>query len=306
MIFVTGATGKSGSHFLRALAAHPQCQDARVRVAVRPSSNLSLIQDCGMEVELAEGDLADEAFLQTALLGVDTVVHIANIAFSERIVRFALQCGVKRLILVHTTGIYSRYKSASEGYLAIEQEIERMLRDRADVALTILRPTMIYGSLHDGNVSVFIRMVDRLRLFPVVDHARYPLQPVHACDVGGACLGVLLHPETTAGRDYVVSGGAPILLIDMLKVIARGMGRRNWFISVPFPLAYFGARALCSLSGGKKDYRERVQRLVEPRAYPHEEATRDFGFRPLSFEEGVQGEIAEYLQEKNPSAKTGP
>ena len=50
---------------------------------------------------------------------------------------------------------------------------------------------------------------------------------------------------------------------------------------------------------GKKDLREKVQRMVEPRAYPHDDATRDFGYTPVDFETGVAAQTKEYLKLKN-------
>lgn len=296
MLLVTGVTGKSGGQFLRTLEA--EGYQGPVRAVVRPTSNTQALEASGLTIEKREGILEDEAFLQGAMEGVKTVVHITNIAYSPLVVKTALAAGVKRLILVHTTGIYSKYKSASEGYLKIEADIEEMLQD-SEATVTILRPTMIYGNLNDGNISVFIRMVDRLRFFPVVDHGSAKLQPVHMSDVGNACYQVLMAPEATAGKGYNISGKKPIALVDILREISRQLGRKNTFLSVPFPLAYNVARALNRLSGGKKDYRERVQRLVEERVFSHEEASRDFGYDPLDFPEGVRGEIEAYLASKS-------
>ena len=44
--------------------------------------------------------------------------------------------------------------------------------------------------------------------------------------------------------------------------------------------------------------REKVQRLCESRDFPHEEAVRDFGYDPISFEEGLRQEAREYLRQK--------
>ena len=108
----------------------------------------------------------------------------------------------------------------------------------------------------------------------------------------------MLLNETTAGKDYVLSGAEPITLRDMLSVIAKYLGKPALFVSVPYWIAISGAWGLYLLSLTKIDYREKVQRLVEPRAYPHEEATRDFGYAPLGFAEGVKGEVEAYLARK--------
>ena len=70
------------------------------------------------------------------------------------------------------------------------------------------------------------------------------------------------------------------------------------FVSVPSPLAYFAAKMLYALSLKKIDYRERVQRLTEPRAYGHEEAVKDFGYCPIPFCEGIKTEVEEYKRNK--------
>lgn len=216
---------------------------------------------------------------------------------SEKLVEVAVRYGVSRLVLVHTTGIYSKYKAAGEEYRQIETRIERMIEDK-NITLTYLRPTMIYGNIHDGNVVIFMKMVDKLRLFPVVNGARYELQPVWCGDLGKAYYQVLMHPETATKRGYNLSGGSPIQLIDMFKVMAKYLGVKNMFVSVPFPVAYAMAWVLYLVTFTKVDFRERVQRLVEPRVFSYEDAASDFGYKPVPFEEGVKVEVEEYLAVK--------
>ena len=71
------------------------------------------------------------------------------------------------------------------------------------------------------------------------------------------------------------------------------------FLSVPFPIAYAGAWGVYLLSLTRIDMREKVQRLCESRAYPHEEAVRDFGYAPMPFEEGLRGEVRAYVNAKS-------
>jgi nucleoside-diphosphate-sugar epimerase len=245
--------------------------------------------------------MTDPDFMISALSGSDTVFHIAGIQLSKTLADAAIRCCVRRLILVHTTGIYSKYKAAGAGYRQIDEYVTSSCRD-AGISLSILRPTMIYGNTSDRNVITFIRMVDRLPLMPVVRGARYALQPVHYRDLSHAYLRVLLQEETTSGRNYVLSGAEPILLRDMLSCIGGELGKRRVrFLSVPFWFAYGGAVCLWAVSFGKKDLREKVQRLCEPRAYPHREASKDFGFDPVAFPDGISEEISQYLNEKNSS-----
>lgn len=299
MILVTGITGKSGSWFLKKLILESdKFSHLHFRAIVRDISKVKNIDIGRVSIEFVEGDLEDEQFLSKSMHSVDTVLHIANIALSLNIVNAALNKDVKRLILVHTTGIYSKFKSASAGYLDIESKIEKLIAGKK-INLTILRPTMIYGSVADGNVIVFLKMVDKFRIFPVVNHAKYLLQPVHEKDLGEAYFKVLLNEEATRNKNYILSGGEPILLIDIFKIMANYLNKNNYYVSIPFSIAFTGAWFVFLISFGRIDFRERVQRLIEPRNYSHDEASKDFGYFPMKFDEGIKSEIEEYLLNKN-------
>ncbi len=306
-VFITGLTGRTGTCFCERLAEERRERALSFRfVAVaRAQSDTAAILRCPVPIEIVTGDITDEARLIEQMRGADTLLHIAGIHWSEGVVRAAVAAGIRRLIVVHTTGIYSKYKSAGKEYRRIDAICERLAAE-AGASLTVLRPTMIYGDLDDQNVIKFIRMADRLPVMPVVSGARFMLQPVHREDLAAAYLDVLTHPDETRDKQYVLSGERPILLREMLAGIAGCLGKRIRFLSVPYAFAIAGAWALYLLSIGRIDYREKVQRLVEPRAYAHDEAARDFGYRPMPFSEGIRREVARYLlQKKRVSASGG-
>ena len=298
ILAITGITGKSGQAFAYYLEKN---QDA-IRSAFPGGIRLLLhkererdreILSC-FETERMYGDLEDELFLSEALLGVDTIVHIAGIHWSRQLATAAAGNFVRRLIAVHTTGIYSKYKEAGEEYRNIDDFVYMMCRSK-NIILTILRPTMIYGTISDRNVASFIKMVDRLPVMPVVNNAEYELQPVHFKDLGKAYYDVLINEKITGGHDYILSGGEEITLRDMLIEMGAYLSKKMRFVSFPFWFAYSGAWALYIVSAGKKDYREKVQRLCEPRVYPHEEASRDFGYAPRTFRSAIGEEVREYM-----------
>ena len=325
-ILITGATGKSGQYFLDELiAAFPE--GVSVRTLVRKTSDRRKIEkliEMGKPVELFEGDLADPKSLDAMTRGMDMVFHIAGVGSSLNLVKAAIPNGVKRFVLVHTTGIYSKYKAAGEGYRRIEAEIRRLIAaENRQIDLTILRPTMIYGSLDDENMVKFIKMTDKLRFFPMVSGGHFALQPVHQQDLGKAYMQVLnmllnrgidestkaietnepvtkqiSRPATPHDREYILSGGTVINLIDIMKLISEYLGKETTFFSVPFGIAYVGAWGVFLISLGRVDFREKVQRLVEPRNYPHDEASRDFGYAPMPFAEGLHREVELYKKAK--------
>jgi len=297
VLAVTGLTGKSGIVFAGLLGGSRLADGYAIRAAVRRSSHTEALRKALPQAELCVGDLADEAYLRELTKDADVVFHIAGIGESPALVRAALANGVGRLVLVHTTGIYSKYKSAGERYREIDSEVTELCAE-SGAGLTILRPTMIYGTVGDRNVIEFIRMVDKFSPMPVVDHADYLLQPVHAEDLGRAYFGVLSHLEETAGKNYILSGRDPVKLMELFQIAVDELGVKRRYVSVPFPVAYAGAWAVYLLSLTRVDLREKVQRLCESRAYPHGEAVRDFGYDPMPFEEGLRREVRDYLRLK--------
>ncbi len=301
ILAITGITGKSGQAFAHELEKSADTVKSMFPGGIRLLLHTEREKDAdilpGFDVERMYGDLEDEQFLSEALVGVDTVLHIAGIHWSRQLTTAAAGNFVRRMIMVHTTGIYSKYKEAGEEYRNIDDFVYMMCRSK-NIILTILRPTMIYGTISDRNVAKFIRMVDRLPVVPVVNNAMYELQPVHFADLGKAYKDVLLSEKITGGHDYVLSGGEEILLRDMLIEMGAYLSRKMRFFNVPFPIAYAGAWLVYLLSGTKADYREKVQRLCEIRVYPHEEATRDFGYNPRTFRSAIGDEVREYQQAK--------
>jgi dihydroflavonol-4-reductase len=109
---VTGATGFVGSHVTRGLVNAGNS----VRVLVRPSSNLALLEE--LPVERVEGDLRDVASLDRAMRGVRRVFHVAadyrlwsrnpdelyesNVDGTRRLIEVAERAGVERIIYTST------------------------------------------------------------------------------------------------------------------------------------------------------------------------------------------------------------
>lgn len=303
VLAVTGLTGKSGTGaaLVEILAENARTIVERfpdgVKLILNPSRSVNSIKASFPTANIIYGDLTDVNSLLDIFAGVDTILHVAGIHWSRKVFEAAAKCGVRRVIAVHTTGVYSKYKEASEVYRQIDSYVYDIC-EKNHIKLTILRPTMIYGKTTDNNVSTFIKMVDKFPVMPVVNGAKYELQPVHCSDVAKGCYEVLINEDNTAGKDFVLSGKEPIMLREMLEVIGINLGKKVRFISCPYFIAYPGACILYFFSLKRVDLREKVQRLCEPRVFSHEAATKAFGFYPMTFEEGIIQEVMDYKEGK--------
>ena len=292
MLLVTGITGHTGRYFLRELINHKY--EGSIRCIVRETSDTSMLDNSGLNIQKVYGDIHDESFLEEITKGVDEIFHIINIRHTLRVLNAAIKNDVKRIVSVHTTGIFSKYRIASEEYVIIEREIKELLSQNG-ISMTVLRPTMIYGDMCDRNMSKFIKMVDKFRIFPVINHGKSLIQPVNARDLGKAYYDVLMMPVEKVKSEYILSGEKPIKMLESFKLISNSLGKETIFISFPLGFGVFIAKILKVITLGKLDYIERVQRMSEDRSFPHVEATSDFGYKPEPFEIGIAREAKEYL-----------
>lgn len=295
MLLITGITGHSGKYFLKELIKNNY--ETKIRVVIRGNSSFDYLEKSGLNIEILKGDLSDQSFLEIALKEVDTLFHIASIFYSENVVKAAVSNGVKRIILVHTTGIYSIFKSASYEYKAIEDQIHLLIDNSGkSIELTILRPTMIFGYENDRNIYKFICFADRLPIIPVIDRGKGLIQPVHGRDLGKAYFQVLV--SNNLAQEYILSGERSLSMLELFTLIGQYLGKQKYIISIPTQVGVLLAQIAKIVTLGRLDYVERVQRMSENRNFSHEQAKRDFNYDPESFNDNLRNEVLLYMKRK--------
>ena len=290
MVLVTGISGHTGHWLAQRLVKEKYTEP--LLLTLRRSSELEHFRKSGLKVSAAYGDLTDPAFVNQITRGVETVVHIAGVRLSKCLLESAIRNNVKRAILVHTTGRFSKFKSAAAGYIKIEDEISTLSQK---IEVTILRPTMIYGSARDQNMYKLIDYLYRHKFFPIFGNGCNLMQPVHARDLGNAYYDVLVNPNKTNNRQYNLGGKEAIRYIDLVRTVSGALGKSNTLVRLPMSLSLVAAKIYNRVSSKARVSVEQVMRMGEDKAFSYADATQDFGYRPRSFSEGIKGEVEEYL-----------
>jgi nucleoside-diphosphate-sugar epimerase len=293
MLLITGITGNTGKYFLRELSLNHF--SGRIRFIIRKSSNIDLKLFTNLNYEILLGDLNDSEFLDLALKGVTKIFHIASIFLSEKIIDSGIKNHIYDYVLVHTSGLYSKFKSASYSYKKIEENIT-LLGNKLNLNIVFLRPTMIYGELNDLNISKFIRFIDRFYFVPMVGNGSAKIQPVHYQDLATAFLKIL-NSNIKIG-DYTLSGKNVLSIYDLYNLIIKNLKVKRIIIKIHPSLVYFFAKLLCFFSLNKFCFEEKVLRLTEDRNYSNQNAVSDFGYNPLPFQYYLNDEINHYLSSK--------
>lgn len=282
-VLVTGGTGFTGSRLIPLLLQN----GIEVRALTRPTSDRSPLS--ALRVEWVTGDLSNAESLTAALRGVDALVNIASLGFghADSILRSAKEAGVKRGIFIGTTAIFTQLNAGSKSIrLAAEEAIQASGLD-----YTILRPTMIYGSKRDRNMWRLIRLLRITPIMPIFGDGESLQQPIFFDDVAQAVL-LVLQNKITIGKSYNIAGKAPLTYNQIIDTVANVLGKRVWKLHLPYmPIVrtlQFTERIKLRLPIKA----EQVLRLNEDKAFSYEDAQRDFGFSPRSFEAGIKTEIS--------------
>lgn len=280
-MLVTGITGLTGRFLLGEL--RKAGYNGKVRCLVRAHSDVSWIDD--EKVELFLGDVRDVDSLCAAMRGgVDAVIHLVNIRSSPQMTEACRLSGVRRVVYVNTTGVFSRYQK----YSALYKELEAKILDNG-LDYTIIRPTMIYGNQRDKNIHKLVKVVNRFPVVPVLGRGQGLMQPIYAQDLARVIAEALVRP-VAVGKAYNVAGKRPLPYIEILRTIARALDKKRWFVHIPYSLALAAGFVGNYIPNGLVDL-EKVQRLSEDKAFDYSEAARDLGFAPRSFKEGVALEV---------------
>lgn len=262
-----------------------------VKCIVRPQSDRRWLPSSG--IEWAIGDLKDQDSLVAAMAGAEMLVNIASLGFGDAptIVKAAQAANIRRAVFVSTTAVLTTLNARSkEVRLAAERAVLE-----SGIPSTILRPTMIYGSLRDRNISRLIRFLKISPVIPVFGRGQHQQQPVHVSDVAAAIVSCLATP-TTIGRTYTVAGAEPLTYDQVIDAVASCIGRRVLKVHLPAGPVQAAIEAIESIGIRPPIRSEQVRRLDEDKVFDTTPATRDFGYAPKRFGEGVCLEVEEMVR----------
>jgi uncharacterized protein YbjT (DUF2867 family) len=239
---ILGGTGFVGQSVVEKLVKRGGGAGGRIRIATRRPARARHLQLLPT-VEIAVGDVHDEATLARMLRGTDAVINLVAILhgsedeFERTHVRLpaliAAACqtaGVRRV--VHVSAIGAAVDAPSR-YLRSKGRGEAALK-AAPIDLTILRPSVIFGE-RDSFLNMFARLQSVLPVVPLASgEARF--QPVWVEDVASAIVAAIDDPSTI-GTTIECCGPRVYTLADLVRAAGRWSGASRPVLGLPAVLA---------------------------------------------------------------------
>jgi uncharacterized protein YbjT (DUF2867 family) len=257
--------------------------------------------------EAVYGDVHDAGTLTEALAGCGAAIYLVHSLDSKDFKELdaeaarafgkaAADAGLDQI--VYLGGLGADDDDLSE-HLQSRREVESLLGS-SGVPVTVLRAGILIGS---GGISWEItrQLVEHLPAMITPKWVSTRTQPIAVDDVVRYLVGVLGKPEAL-GTVYEVGGTEVLAYADMLRRVAKIMGRRLWLVPVPLLTPGLSSRWL----GLVTDVDNQAGRsLVDSMA--NEVVVRDdkirgvVPFEPMSYDEAVK----QALREQEESAGGG-
>ena len=282
---VTGATGFIGSAVARRLLA----EGVALRALVRPGSDRRNI--AGLDAEIIEGDLADDAALARACRSCDALFHVAadyrlwarrpneiyqtNVDGTRAVLRAAAEADVGRIVYTSSVATLEPPEDGAPGdetrrarlediighYKRSKFLAEEVVRDFVDKGLAVVtvNPSAPVGP-RDVKPTPTGRMILEAAAGRMPAYVETGLNIVHVDDVADGHW--LAFERGRVGETYVL-GGANMTLREILTSIAELVGRAPPRVRLPY-------------------------QLVLPIAHLSEAAARLTGKSPVATVEGVK------------------
>jgi dihydroflavonol-4-reductase len=306
-VLITGASGFVGS----AVARAARLRGYQVRVLVRSSSpRRNLV---GLDAEVIEGDMRDEACVSGALAGVRYLFHVAadyrlwsrdpgeiernNLEGTGSVMRAALARQVERVVYtssVATLRVDSRTVAATEdaalaaheaigaykrSKILAERLVEQMVA-RDALPAVIVNPSTPIG-MRDVRPTPTGRIIIEAATGKMPAFVETGLNLVNVDDVALGHLLALEHGRI--GQRYIL-GGDNVMLQDLLGEIAALTGRRAPRVKLPlwplYPLAR-AAEGLAQLTGREPFMTVDGLNMSKNRMFfSSAKAERELGYRP--------------------------
>jgi UDP-glucose 4-epimerase len=320
-ILITGATGFVGSRLAGFLSSQFPEMELRLAVRRRPEElQVPSVLSVG-SIEVV-GDINPYTNWSNALIGVDVVIHLAarvhvmkdvaldpleeyrnaNTLATIHLAGEAAKAGVKRFIYLSSIKVNGEETTSGQSYSEestpapidpygvskweAELGLEKICA-QTGMEFVIIRPPLVYGPGVKANFQRLMGVVAKGMPLPLgaVDNQRSML----ALDNLVSFISEAISNPLAANQRFLLSDGKDVSTTQLLKLLAKGMGKSIWLLPVPAVILRAAAQVIGASAA--------ADRLLGSLQIDSSKARQLLHWQPpLSVEEGIAIAAKAYLK----------
>ncbi len=225
----------------------------------------------------------------------DLIVHIAQHRYTPNLLNALTLSGhTCSLLIVGTTGVFSKFSSCSLPYLRGEQ---LLLESGLDFCL--IRPTMIYGSKLDKNIHKLYERIESGHPIMLPNNGASKFQPVFYKDISFALFSLFngwITDHVFQQRFINLPGPDILSLREICNLIGESsQNHRPRTFPLSLDVAHFAAKFSFAVLGERSPILpEQILRLQEDKIFPSHWHLISPSFTPTSFVDGINYMIQSY------------
>jgi uncharacterized protein YbjT (DUF2867 family) len=296
-VTVFGGSGFIGRHLVK----HLSRAGASVRIAARHPLTTAEPPRLA-RIQHVEANILDDAAVDAAIQGADTVINLVGILSqaqrqtfaaihedgARRVAASARRLGVRQLVHVSALGASRTAPAQADRSKAAGEEAVRAAFPKA----TIIRPSLVFGP-DDHFFNGFAALARRLPALPLIGGGRTRFQPVYVADVVAGFAAILASPASR-GTTYEFGGPRVSPFKELLEFVCATVSVRPLLVPVPFWAAEL-LGGLLQLFPKAPLTRDQVRLLRTDKVVSGSEPTlADIGVEAKALETIVPGYLAVY------------
>ncbi len=258
-ILITGANGFIGSNLTERLVR----EGHKVIAFVRRNSSMKFL--AGIEHEARYGDILDRYSLDSAMKGVEVVIHVAglasdwgpyrkfydiNVVGTENVLETARKNGVQRVVHLSSTAIhgFGNFTDADETYPQPKTiwpycETKRIAEERVlefskknGMPVSVVRPGNVFGK---NDHTFFEKYADALFAGKIgyICGGKAITCPTYVENLVEGIVRAAF-AQKAIGEVFIITDGVKISWREFTEKIADALGAKRPKLSVPFSLMY--------------------------------------------------------------------
>ncbi|MEO8794201.1 MAG: NAD-dependent epimerase/dehydratase family protein [Daejeonella sp.] len=326
-ILITGATGYVGHPLALKLAS----QGNIVHILVRDLGSSQI--PFHPNIRVFKGDLTDSKSISTAIQGCIQVFHVAayarlssknpdlfyqiNVVGTENVLNEALKEGVQKFVFTSSVAVFgpstqfplrendpriAKFQNDYELTKSIAESIVKKF-NHYGLPTVIVNLSRVYGpgtATYSNGVNKFISGAIHNRYTFIPDKLGISNNYVFIDDaINGH---VLAMEKGIAGESYII-GGENISYKQLFETIKRFAGKKTRFISIPYPLIYYGLSLIYFFSKlifVKETISPKIlDQLFINRIVSCQKATLQLGYNFTSLDSGIRKTIHSLKQQNH-------